>query len=260
MIDTPFFIQQLKFFNEPKCLSILLEAALGGSLSHIYPQHNFYGSAEHTKYYIAGVVYALEFVHKRRLILRNLKPDAIVVDHLGHPKLCHLGLAKFGIGKSFTICGTPDYIAPEVLLGSGYARAVDWWAVGIIAFELMSGHTPFHAEHLMDIYSKIMRGMRKVHFPKTAKGTAKAFIENMCQLEPTERLPMRKDGLRKLMDHKWFAGFDWVSMKLMDVAPPWVPGVDNLPQVAQDKLPKPVKYNDADNNGWDSEWTAKWEL
>merc|ERR1719327_1965474 len=138
-----------------------MEVALGGELYATYNVHSLWGSERHAKFYLAGVALAFEHLHERFVIYRDLKPENVLLNVAGRPKLTDMGLAKFAIEKTYTTCGTPDYFAPEVISTTGHNRAVDWWALGILIFELMTGHPPFEANDPMQTYMKVMQGIEK---------------------------------------------------------------------------------------------------
>ena len=121
-----------------------------------------------------------------------------MLDGKGHVKLTDMGLAKVCIGKCFTACGTPDYFAPELIASTGHGLPVDWWTLGILLFELLSGHPPFESSYPMQTYQKIMRGISKVAFPPKCKGHAEDLIKALCRPEPSERLPLKKGGTRNV--------------------------------------------------------------
>jgi len=162
MTNSDFVIKLWETFNGSQTLYFLLEPALGGELYATYNRKGFHGSERHAKYYIAGTVYAFEHLHERRIIYRDLKPENLLLTEKGHIKLTDMGLAKFVIGKTYTTCGTPDYFAPELIASLGHTNAVDWWTLGVLTFELMSGHPPFESAYPMQIYSKVTKGISKV--------------------------------------------------------------------------------------------------
>jgi len=222
-VISPFIIRLIATFNEPQCLCFLLEAATGGELSSVYGDEALYGSAEHAKYYTAGVVLGLEHLHKRRIVYRNVKPRNVLLSKIGQPKLTDMSLAKLVVGHTFTTCGTPTYMAPEIISGRGHTRAVDWWSLGVLVFELMSGRSPFDAELPMEVYSKAFRGIAKMEFPKACAGSAEDFVRALLQPTAIDRLAMRQGGIGNVMGHAWFAGFDWTSMRDQSLPPPYVP-------------------------------------
>merc|ERR1719407_197475 len=139
-------------------------------------------------------------MHARRIIYRDLKPENLLLNEFGAVKITDMGLAKFVIGKTYTTCGTPDYFAPELIASTGHTNAVDWWTLGILTFELMSGHPPFESAYPMQIYSKVMKGINKIQFPPKCKGEVEALVKSLLTKEPAERLPMKKEGVRALKE------------------------------------------------------------
>merc|ERR1711957_273973 len=162
MSNSDFIVKLYATYNSSQVLYFLLEVALGGELYATYNSKGFYGSDKHAKYYVAGVVFAFEHLHERFVIYRDLKPENVLLNSDGHPKLTDMGLAKFVLGKTFTTCGTPDYFAPEVIATSGQTSAVDWWTLGILLFELMVGKPPFESPQPMQTYVKVT----EIHYSK----------------------------------------------------------------------------------------------
>merc|ERR1712166_1337057 len=200
MTNSPFIIMLYGTYNGAQTLYFLMEAALGGELYATYNRKGFHGSEKHAKYYVAGVVFAFEHLHERFIIYRDLKPENLLLTEDGHIKLTDMGLAKFVIGKTYTTCGTPDYFAPELIASSGHTNAVDWWTLGILIFELMSGHPPFESAYPMQIYSKVMKGIGKVVFPPKCNGPVGDLIRDLLKREPSERTAMRPGGVQNLRD------------------------------------------------------------
>merc|ERR1719284_2075716 len=154
-----------------------MEPALGGEIYVIYHRKCFHGSLNHARYYIASVVLALEHLHERYVIYRDLKPENLLLGAKGHLKVTDMGLAKFTMGKTYTTCGTPEYFAPEVIRSTGQTRAVDWWTLGILTYELMAGSSPFVADNAMAMYGKVMKGIEKITFPAKAQGATEEIVK-----------------------------------------------------------------------------------
>merc|ERR1711988_1747413 len=162
MTNSTFITKLWETYNGAQSLYFLLEPCLGGELYATYNRKGLHGSEKHCRYYAAGTVYAFEHLHERRIIYRDLKPENLLLNETGHIKITDMGLAKFVIGKTYTTCGTPDYFAPEVIASIGHTHAVDWWTLGILMFELMTGHPPFESSDPMKTYQKVMQGIDKV--------------------------------------------------------------------------------------------------
>merc|ERR1719215_2335758 len=198
MCNSPFFVTLYETYNGEQSLYFLLELALGGELYATYNKKNMWGNDACAKYYVAGTTHAFEHLHSKKIVFRDLKPENLLLNEQGHVKLTDMGLAKVLVGKTFTTCGTPDYFAPELIASKGHTHAVDWWTLGVLTFELMSGHPPFESAYPMQIYSKVMKGISKVVFPPKCNGPVGDLIRALLKREPSERLPVRPGGTKNL--------------------------------------------------------------
>mmetsp|Transcript_51027 Transcript_51027/g.119355 ORF Transcript_51027/g.119355 Transcript_51027/m.119355 type:complete len:809 (-) Transcript_51027:92-2518(-) len=256
--DSPFIIRLYGTFNTDQYLYFLMEAALGGELYLTYQRKGFYGKSRHARFYAAGVVCAFEHMHQRKIIYRDMKPENLLLDTGGHLKLTDMGLAKFCVGKTYTTCGTPEYFAPELIASKGYTHTVDWWTLGILLFELMSGHSPFEATSPVLCYRNIAAGIQKVTFRAPCIGAVEDLIKGLLAHEPSERLPMRPGGVENICQHSWYHGFDWHAFREHELEPPYKPKVTtpkdlaNFDATAAD-APEMVHYVD-DGSGWDKEF------
>jgi len=251
-LRSPFIVQLHALYNEPLSLHYLLEFATSGSLAEVYHLHGFFGMKDHAQFYIAGVVIALRHVQKKRFIHRDVKPENVLISRAGHPKLGDFAFAKPLIGKTFTTCGTPQYMAPEILIGTGHTKAVDWWALGIMLFELMAGAPPFNSSQVMQVYSEVMRGIAKVDFPQVCEGSVGDLIRSLCKQDPSQRL----NGAGDVMSHPWYFNFDWTEMASQRMEPPFRPlestGINDKKRanVNNHGVPADCRYKD-DGSGWD---------
>merc|ERR1712048_176317 len=165
-----------------------------------------------------------------------------------------MGLAKQTAGKTFTTCGTPDYFAPEMINSKGHTHAVDWWCLGILLFELMTGHPPFESPSPMQIYAKVMKGIGKVSFPPRCHGPVADLVKALLQRDPADRLPMKAGKVQNLKKHKWFATFSWSQMEDQTMEPPYKPAVKSASDLAnfnanKEDMPPQIHYQD-DGSGW----------
>ena len=162
----PFVLRLFQTFKDAKRLYMLLEFVQGGELfSVLHPAHpprGVDGVPDHAaKFYAAGVILGLEHLHNKDIAYRDMKPENCLIDKLGYPKIVDFGFAKIIDSKSFTLCGTPEYLAPELVLGRGHTKAVDYWAFGILLYEMQSGYSPFSDPQGMDqvvICKNIVKG------------------------------------------------------------------------------------------------------
>jgi len=252
-LDSPFIIKLYECYQEASTLYFLHEPALGGDLFRFYDDHSLYGSEKHAIYYSASVASAFEHMHERRIAYRNLKPENLLLDEHGHVKLSDMSIAKFILGKAYTMCGSsPDYYAPEVVIRNGYTLAVDWWSFGVLLHEFMSGKTPFKADDELDIFFKIknFKGFGKTSFPSQCQSPVGELIKAVLIAAPEERLPMRPGGIRKLVNHDWYtsSAFDWVSLKEGTLDPPQQPRT--MKCMTRDKKVRMDDFKD-DGSDWD---------
>lgn len=255
MTDSPFIIQLYACYNGPEHLYFLLEVCDGGELYATYHRENLHGSVACAQFYSASTTQAFLHLHERHIIYRDLKPENLLLDKHGMCKLADMGLAKFVIGRTYTTCGTSDYFAPEVLSGVGHGSAVDWWTLGILIYELMSGSCPFESQDPLQTYQKIIAGIGLVKFPKNTFPPAVVnLIKCLCKPEPSSRLPCRVGGYEALKRQIWYEDFDWNALNARTIKPPYVPnGQDefaNFSGNAED-IPPQLPYKEKYRTGWE---------
>lgn len=260
MCDSPFIVQLYETYNSDQSLYLLLELALGGELYETYNRKGFWGRVDMAKYYIGTVLLAFEHMHGKKIIFRDLKPENVLLTDTGNAKVTDMGLAKVVPGMTYTTCGTPDYFAPELIVSKGHTKALDWWTLGVLTFELMAGHPPFEAASAMQVYQNVRKGIDRVLFPKTCKGPVEDLIKNLCHQTPTERLPMRKGETKNIKNHLWYKGFQWASLQDGSMQPPYAPKVKSKKDLAnfsasQDDMPPQVPYK-PDKSGWDKDFAT----
>merc|ERR1712032_17531 len=214
-----------------------------------------FGSQNHTRFYIACVLLAFEHLHQRQIVYRDLKPENVLLDIKGYAKVTDFGLAKFVVGHSYTTCGTPDYFAPEMVMGCGHTRAVDWWTLGVMTYELMVSDAPFSADEPMAVLRKVKRGIEYARFPSRSASWVRLVID-LCKQEPSEWLPMRKGGTMNVKESNWYkeVGFDWSGLISRRMVAPYVPAVksdtdtSNFESIGQHEGPPEIPYKDPGTN------------
>eukprot|EP00927_Polykrikos_kofoidii_P050316 TRINITY_DN44223_c0_g1_i1.p1 TRINITY_DN44223_c0_g1~~TRINITY_DN44223_c0_g1_i1.p1 ORF type:complete len:891 (+),score=172.24 TRINITY_DN44223_c0_g1_i1:105-2675(+) len=260
LLNSDFIIKLYEAFNSPQMLYFLMEAALGGEVYATYNRKGFHGSEKHCKFYAAGVVLAFEHLHSKKVIYRDLKPENLLITETGRSKLTDMGLATVCLGKSYTTCGTPDYFAPEMIASVGHSNAVDWWTLGILIFELMSGHPPFESATPMQIYCKVMKGIGRAPFPRSCQGAVGDLLKALLTKEPSARLPMRPGGINNIKDHIWYKDFDWTGMMKHTITVPYKPRINNKRDITNftasvADMPPMMEYID-DGSGWDADFAT----
>jgi len=251
MVDSPFVVRLLATYNGREHVYFLLEAALGGELFTTYERLRLYGSERHARFYVACVTEALAHLHERLVIYRDLKPENLLLDARGYCKLTDMGLAKVTHGQTYTLVGTPDYMAPEVILCTGHGRSVDWWMLGVLLFELLAGRAPFEADSTQQVYELVKRGIEAVRFPHECRRLAADLVRALCRQQAEVRL--RTPPLR---DHAFFRGFDWNALRGLRLTPPHIPQVRGPRDLANFRTcdgedPPVTPYQDT-GSGWDA--------
>jgi len=261
MCNSPFIVKLHATYCMPQTVSFLMEAMLGGELYEIYNRHGFHGSKTHCQYYVAAVVFAFEHMHAQKILYRDLKPENILLNENGFPKLTDMGLAKVSFGRTYTACGSLGALAPEVVKGIGYDHGADWWTLGILIFELMSGSTPFQGDSPPEICNRIVAGIKKVQFDKTMEGFCEGLIKQLCHPQSARRIAMLVNGADNLKAHSWFSGFDWHGMESRKIDAPHKPQVKSKTDLSNFKadipnvIPSETMYT-SDDTAWDSEFAT----
>ena len=166
---------------------------------------------------------AFEYLHSKNVVYRDLKPENLLVDGLGYLKIADFGFAKIVPDVTWTLCGTPDYLAPEIIQSKGYGKAVDWYALGVLIFEMLAGYPPFYDEDHFRLYEKILSG--KVKYPSHFDTSAKDLLKHLLTPDLSKRYGNLKNGAADIKRHRWFAGVDWQSLYNRQIAAPFIPPV-----------------------------------
>eukprot|EP00698_Gefionella_okellyi_P004800 TRINITY_DN14440_c0_g1_i1.p1 TRINITY_DN14440_c0_g1~~TRINITY_DN14440_c0_g1_i1.p1 ORF type:complete len:349 (+),score=57.63 TRINITY_DN14440_c0_g1_i1:47-1048(+) len=252
-LEFPFIVNLMKTFQDERCIYLLFEYVQGGEFfSHLRKRGRL--SNEQAQFYGAQIVLVFNHLHSHSIIYRDLKPENILLDREGHVKLADFGFAKrVQYDRTYTLCGTPEYLAPEIIQQKGHGKAVDWWTLGILIFEMLAGYPPFYDEsnNPLKVYEKILAG--KIEFPRHIDAYAKDLIKRLLQSDRTRRLGNLSSGARDVMDHKWFASISWTKMEQRQLKPPILPRVrgdadtsnfDKFPEEAKPTKPPANTYYD----------------
>lgn len=256
MTSSPFLVSLYATYKEPQSLTFLMELVTGGDLRMALYRDDIRGRDDCAHFYCAGVILAVEHLHERHIVHRDLKPDNILLDEKGWPKVTDFGLAKFCVGKTFTVTGSPNYMAPESWQPAGHDLAVDWWALGCVTYELMAGRTPFESAtgNFHQLFRRINRGIHKLWpWPSNFHPLLQKFLSCLVHKNSSMRLPMRHGGVAKLQAHVWFEGFNWPAYKDKLLQPPVVPPSLGSLQPCQSLQPlSPEDAAIAEAVDWDS--------
>ncbi|KAM0514514.1 hypothetical protein ACHAPE_006809 [Trichoderma viride] len=222
-INNPFIVP-LKFsFQSPEKLYFVLAFVNGGELfHHLQKEHRF--DVNRSRFYTAELLCALECLHGFSVIYRDLKPENILLDYQGHIALCDFGLCKLDMkdeDRTNTFCGTPEYLAPELLLGQGYNKTVDWWTLGVLLYEMLTGLPPFYDENTNEMYRKILS--EPLHFSDVVPPAAKDLLTKLLNRDPKKRLGA--NGSAEIKAHPFFHDIDWRKLLQRKYEPTFKPSV-----------------------------------
>eukprot|EP01119_Soliformovum_irregulare_P025363 TRINITY_DN9368_c0_g1_i1.p1 TRINITY_DN9368_c0_g1~~TRINITY_DN9368_c0_g1_i1.p1 ORF type:complete len:627 (-),score=161.64 TRINITY_DN9368_c0_g1_i1:43-1923(-) len=239
--DNPFIVKLYYSFQSEDNLFLVMEYLPGGDCLSLIEKLGSFGE-EMTRFYIAETVLALKYLHNRGIIHRDMKPDNMLINSDGHVKLTDFGLSVYGVHdmihggdddtatdrayvpnqnknpairrltrreKAYSCVGTPDYLAPEVLRGIGHDESADWWSVGAITYEFLTGLPPFTSDSADEVFRNVLH--QEIEWPEDIEisDTAKDFVKNLLVRDPTQRLGSRAEGVLELQRHPFFEGLDW---------------------------------------------------
>jgi len=218
------FLTELRYsFQTDELLCFVLEYVNGGEVFfHLSKDRRF--SENRTKFYIAEISSAIHYLHCEGIIYRDLKLENLMLDREGHIKITDFGLCKEEIHKgdaTTTFCGTPEYLAPEVIEDSDYGQSVDWWGVGVVCFEMISGQLPFRSRDHEELFGLILTQPLKV--PPFFSPNAKDLVTQLLNKDCSARLCSGETGGEELMNHPFFADIDWAQLDAKAIPPPFVP-------------------------------------
>ncbi|XP_046884861.1 cGMP-dependent protein kinase 2 [Hypomesus transpacificus] len=216
-----FIVRMFRTFRDDKFVYMLLEVCLGGELWSVLRDMSYF-EEQTARFCIGCVLEAFDYLHAKGIVYRDLKPENLLLDAEGYVKMADFGFAKkIGLGKkTWTFCGTPEYVAPEVVMNKGHDFGADCWSLGILIFELLTGNPPFAGSDPIKIYTMVLHGIEKVDFPKRISKRPDDLIRRLCKLNPVERLGNKKNGIIDIKKHKWFQGFNWEGLRSLKLTSP----------------------------------------
>ncbi|TGZ32552.1 Protein kinase C [Temnothorax longispinosus] len=234
----PFLVGLHSCFQTPSRLFFVIEFVRGGDLMfHMQRQRRL--PEDHARFYVAEISLALNFLHEKGIIYRDLKLDNVLLDHEGHVKLTDYGMCKEGIREgdnTGTFCGTPNYIAPEILRGEEYSFSVDWWALGVLLYEMLAGRSPFDLTGAAEdpdkntedfLFQVILE--KTIRIPRSLSVKAASVLKGFLCKDPAERLGCgkRPSGFLDIVAHPFFKAIDWEMLEQKQVTPPYKPRLDS---------------------------------
>ena len=224
-INCPFIVNiKFAFQNDTK-LFLVQEFVPGGDL-YFHLQESGKFDNEKVKFYMIELVLAIIFLHKKNMIYRDLKPENILLDKNGHIKLTDFGISKLLLKpseKAYTICGTTSYLAPEIMEGKGYNKPVDWWSLGCVMFEMLTGRYPYKVpENNYGYFEPKVVFSKKIKFPKTFDDVTKDLILKLLEINPEKRI-----GDDNIQKHPYFSGINWKDAMNKKIKPPFIPELND---------------------------------
>lgn len=253
-LDHQMVLKLVKTFKDPERIYFLTEYVKGQDMFDVMRIYKNFSEID-VKFYISCLCLVLEYLHQREIIYRDLKPENVVIDMEGYTKLVDFGTCKFLTERTYTIIGTPHYMAPEIILGHGYSHSADYWSLGVIMYELLYGGVPFgdHEDDPSKVYEAILS--RKLVF------SSKRIVSDACK-SLVEQLLNRKSVLRNggsienLKMNEWLRGTNWESYLNKEVEPPYVPQLPDIQEEIQqgfkrnETLDEFIRRNPDDDDGF----------
>mmetsp|Transcript_642 Transcript_642/g.1042 ORF Transcript_642/g.1042 Transcript_642/m.1042 type:complete len:354 (-) Transcript_642:1142-2203(-) len=217
-IKHPFIVKMHYAFHNKKKLYFVLDYCSGGELFfHLSNARQF--DEGRARFYAACVVLALEHLHSEGIVYRDLKPENILIDSQGYAKLTDFGLSKENVTDNFsakTFCGTPEYLAPEILLKTGHGKCVDFWNLGCLIYEMLTGLPPFYVQNKQEVYRRILN--EDPRYPEYLSPVARHLIQGLLMKDPNQRI-----GIQEIKSHLWFYGMNWTGLYNKSLQAPFLP-------------------------------------
>lgn len=244
--EHPFLLGMDYVFQNEARIYFFLEFIRGGNLyQNLFKVKRF--TEEQAKFYAAQLVLAIGVLHKHKIVHRDLKPENVLIQEDGYIKLADFGLAKFLTGpdqSTATFCGTPEYLAPEIIKSNSHSFGVDWWTLGVLVYELITGRPPFFNQNHKKLGNLIVKG--NIIFPDPIKhkikmsDASKSFISQLLEKNPQKRLGL--NGPEEIMSHEWFDNVDFASILKKKIKSPYQPACKTEKQIINETRAKPEPH------------------
>lgn len=227
-LDHPFLVKLYCSFQTTDRLYFIMEYINGGELFfHIGREKRF--SEDRVRFYASQILLAIQYLHSKGIVYRDLKLENLLIDQDGFCKITDFGLVKEGIGQNdttSTFCGTPEYLAPEILEDESYGKSVDWWALGIVMYELMVGRPPFGpAGNMEKLFYNILN--QPIPIPSSLSIAGRSILTDLLERDCTKRLGCGESDGEQVKAHAFFFGVDWAKMQKRQVIPPFKPTIND---------------------------------
>lgn len=233
-VNHPFIVGLKMAFQSKEKLYFVLDYCAGGELFfHLGKVGKF---TEHRAcFYAAEITLAITYVHGMDIVYRDLKPENVLLDSMGHVRLTDFGLSKEGISSSSSgansFCGTPEYLAPEILNRQGHGRGVDWWSLGALLYEMLTGLPPFYCREREKLFEKIRKG--NLDYPRYLSEYAQVLLRGLLTKDPKRRLGSGPDDANEIKSQLFFKDIEWERLMKGEIPPPWDPQINGCLDTSQ---------------------------
>ncbi|CAF2576090.1 unnamed protein product [Rotaria sp. Silwood2] len=227
-ISHPFIVKLHYAYQTQGKVYLVLDFLRGGDLFTRLSKEVMFTERD-VQFYLAELALALDHLHSLGIVYRDLKPENILLDSDGHIALTDFGLSKESVptqdSKTFSFCGTVEYMSPEVVSRKGHSHVADWWSFGVLAFEMLTGHLPFHGATRKDTMNMILKA--KLAMPTYPSTEAQSLLRMLFKRNPANRLGAGPDGFRNIQKHPFFVSIDWDKLYRKEIEPPFIPPIHN---------------------------------
>ena len=219
-ISHPSIISCLGFTQDEKYLYLAFEFIPGGDLFNLLKiENNFL--IDKAQFYAGQIVFVFEYLHSKNIVYRNLKPENILINKNGYIKIADFQFAKVVTDRTYTMCGTPGYLAPEIILNRGHGLSVDWWTLGVLLYEMICGVDPFADDDPMKVYENILE--RNIQFSSHFDDKSKSLIKHLLEPDLSRRYGNLKNGVNDIKNHLFFKSLNWDKLLRQEIEAPFIP-------------------------------------
>ncbi|XP_058056738.1 cAMP-dependent protein kinase catalytic subunit beta-like [Anopheles bellator] len=218
----PFVVRLETCFKDNSYIYLVMPFVNGGEMFTLLRGRGRFPHVQ-AAFYGAQVALALEYLHSCDLIYRDLKPENLLLDYRGYVRMTDFGFCKLVKDRTWTLCGTPEYLAPEIVQAKGYGKGVDWWSYGVLLYEMSAGYSPFYAQtgNTMAMFERICKG--KYKFPNYIPSDLSHLIHHLLQNDLSRRYGNLRNGTEDIKQHRWFKSINWYALLNRELVAPYVP-------------------------------------
>ena len=220
--EHPSIISCKGFTQDERYLYLLFEFVKGGDLFNLLKVENNF-SIDKAQFYAGQIVFVFEYLHSKNIVYRNLKPENILINYNGYIKIADFQFAKEITDRTYTMCGTPGYLAPEIIRNKGHGLSVDWWTLGVLLYEMICGVDPFADDDPMKVYEKILEG--NIKFSSHFDDKSKSLIKHLLEPDLSRRYGNLKNGVNDIKNHMFFKSLNWDKLLRQEIEAPFIPKI-----------------------------------